>query len=53
MEYLITLEGEHLDDLLDGLQDQQVRMLQVFHPDYFEPPEAGTPRIANITIEPR
>lgn len=53
MEYLITLEGEHLDELLDDLQDQRVRVLQVFHPDYFEPPPEGKPCITQIRIEPR
>lgn len=53
VEYLITLEGEHLDELLDDLQDQRVRMLQVFHPNYFEPPPEGNPRITQIRIESR
>jgi hypothetical protein len=53
MEYLITLEGEHLDELLDDLQDQRVRVLQVFHPGYFEPPGEGEILIKSIAIEPR
>ena len=44
----ITLEGRHLDQLLDALQEEKVRALVCYHARRHAAPEAGTPVITKI-----
>lgn len=44
-----TLEGRHLDRLIDKLQEDKVRALICFNPKHHDYPEDGTPLITRVT----
>ncbi|WP_145207066.1 hypothetical protein [Planctomycetes bacterium TBK1r] len=49
-KYRITIEGRHLDDLFDLLQNSRVRSLTEMGPRTFDHPE-DAPSIEKITVE--
>jgi hypothetical protein len=46
----ITLQGGELEKLKEGLQDENIRYIQVFNPKRFSPPEDGQV-IESISIQ--
>lgn len=45
---VVTLEGDHLDGLLERLQEEKVRALICFNPRRHDPVEPGKPIISHI-----
>lgn len=48
---MITLEGRHLTELIDLLQDERIRWLRCFHPARHQTPEDGAPVITRMVRE--
>ena len=44
-----SLEGRHLDHLIDKLQEDKVRALICFNPKHHDYPDDGTPLITRVT----
>ncbi len=49
-DFGITLEGQHLNKLIEPLHDEKVRYVQEFNSNRFDTPEDGEAVIEKITI---
>lgn len=46
---MLLLEGEHMEELIEPLQDEKVRYLVCFNNNYYAQPEAGEVIIEGVT----